>query len=83
MTQDASETQADSRTEHLAWCKQRALEYVDRGDLADALASMASDVRKHPGTDTPATTMLLALEGTRCVMNADAAGMRRFIEGFN
>jgi hypothetical protein len=70
------------RDEHIAWCKQRALEYVDRGDLVNALASMASDIRKHPETDKPALGALLAMEGTRCVTNGDQAGMRRLIEGF-
>ena len=40
-----------TRQEHLAWCKQRALEYVDNGDLTNAYASMASDLRKHPETE--------------------------------
>lgn len=39
-----------TRAEHLAWCKERALEYVDRGDLAAAVASMTSDLGKHEGT---------------------------------
>lgn len=39
-----------NRAEHLAWCKQRALEYVDLGELADALVSMTSDLQKHPDT---------------------------------
>lgn len=72
-----------TRAEHLAWCKQRALEYVDRGDLQNALASMASDMSKHPETDTPTVATLLSLEGVRCVVGNDAAGMRRLIEGFN
>jgi hypothetical protein len=71
-----------TRTEHLDWCKQRALDCVDRGDLANALASMASDMRKHEETDNKTTFMLLAMEGTRCVMANDAGGMRRLIEGF-
>lgn len=70
------------RTEHMAWCKQRALEYADRGDLVNALASFASDVRKDESTDTPAVTTLIAMEGMRLVMVNDIAGMRRFIEGF-
>jgi hypothetical protein len=74
---------SETREEHLCWCKQRALVYVDRGDLTNALASMASDVRKHPETETPAVVTLLAMEGTRCVMAQDVAGMRRLIEGFN
>jgi len=28
-----------TREEHLEWCKERALEYADRGELADAVAS--------------------------------------------
>jgi hypothetical protein len=37
-----------TRAEHLAWAKQRALEYLDRGELDNAFASMVSDCRKHP-----------------------------------
>ena len=39
-----------TRTEHLEWCKKRALEYVDAGDLSGGLASMFSDLEKHPET---------------------------------
>ena len=35
-----------TRAEHLAWCKKRALEYVDAGDLLQAYTSMASDLGK-------------------------------------
>ena len=43
-----------TRDEHLAWCKRRALEYVGAGDLRQAVASMASDLKTHPDTDNPA-----------------------------
>lgn len=72
-----------TRSEHLAWCKQRALQYVDQGDLQNALASMASDMHKHPGTNSPAIDMLLGMEGLRCVTSSDTEGMRRLITGFN
>jgi hypothetical protein len=41
-----AEERADAltRDEHLAWCKRRALGYVDAGDLTHAVASMASDL---------------------------------------
>ena len=71
-----------TRDEHLAWCKQRALAYVDRGDLKNALASMGSDMCKHPQTDTPAVAAILAMDGSHYVMSGDADGMRRLIEGF-
>jgi len=37
-----------TRDEHLIWCKKRALEYVNIGDLNQALVSMGSDLQKHP-----------------------------------
>lgn len=40
-----------SRQEHLDWCKQRALEYVEANSPVQAFASMASDLRKHPETE--------------------------------
>ena len=43
--------------EHLAWCKLRALEYADAGELTNAVASIGSDMNKHPKllatTDSP------------------------------
>lgn len=59
----------------------RAGAELDRGDVVNALASMASDVRKHAEMDTPAVTMLLATEGMRLAAAGDVAGLRRFIEG--
>jgi hypothetical protein len=50
-----------TRDEHLAWCKRRALECVDAGDLSRAVAGMASDLRTHPDTDNPALNGLVAL----------------------
>lgn len=44
-----------NRAEHLACAKIRALQYVERGDLMHAYASMVSDLHKHPETrDHPA-----------------------------
>ena len=68
-----------TRAEHLAWAKERALEYVDAGELGSAHASLTSDLRKHPELrDHPAPElwMLGALAG-----GMDTAGeVRRFIE---
>lgn len=71
-----------TRTEHLAWCKQRALEYVDQGDVTNAWASMASDLSKHPETEKHAAIQL----GMMMLMNGrlgTAPKMREFINGFN
>ena len=78
-----SETQTTTpRAEHLAWCKQRALEYVDRGDLRTAFLSMVSDLGKHPETENHSAIEL----GTQLMINgylSTAREMRAFIEGFN
>jgi putative NIF3 family GTP cyclohydrolase 1 type 2 len=71
-----------TRAEHLAWCKGRALKYVERGDLREAYASMASDMGKHPETAGHSALTL----GMALLINGhldSAAEMRRFIEGFN
>lgn len=71
-----------NRQEHLEWCKKRALEYVDKGDLTNAFASMLSDLRKHPETaghpamETGAQMMFENLLAT-------PMEMREFINGFN
>ena len=39
-----------SRAKNVASAKARALEYLDRGEVANALASMTSDLGKHDET---------------------------------
>ena len=79
----ASETQGNAltRDEHLAWCKRRALEYVDAGDLTHAVASMASDLKTHPDTDNPALNGLVMI-GMMYVTDGDKAAVQRWIERF-
>jgi hypothetical protein len=68
------------REEHLAWCKERALEYLDRGALADAVASMGSDLSKH--AETAAVNGYIMALGMRYVIDHNTAGVRQWIEGF-
>lgn len=71
-----------TRTEHLEWCKKRALEYVDNGDIPQAYASMASDMNKHPETANHSAIQL----GMQLMMTGNLSTdnqMRKFIEGFN
>ena len=71
-----------TRAEHLAWCKTRALEYVDQGDNTEALASMVSDLGKHPDTvGHGAIGLSVAMAASGHLDSADE--MRKFIEGFN
>lgn len=70
---------AVTRDEHMAFCKKRALQYLDAGDLPGAAASMASDLMKHRETIPPAEVMFLgALEA----QSGDPDRVRRWIEGF-
>jgi hypothetical protein len=73
-----------TRVEHLAWCKERALEYVDRHDLANAVASMMSDLNKHEETRlTGKMIATLGMVAAFAVIDGDSRGVRRWIEGFN
>jgi hypothetical protein len=67
-----------TRSEHLQWCKDRALEYVDLGDGNQAIASMVSDLGKH---DETRGHIGIGLFVTLDPNNGDA--VRRWIEGFN
>lgn len=74
--------QYPTRDEHLSWCKKRAHEYVDAGDNAQAFASMASDLSKHPETQGHAAIGL----GMMMLMGGHLSTghqMRDFINGFN
>ena len=71
-----------TRDEHLAWCKRRALEYVEAGDLVNGFASMASDLEKHPGTQGHIGIQLGLMEMMAGLLTT-ADQMRRFINGFN
>ena len=71
-----------TRIEHLEWCKKRALEYLDRGDVMNAVTSMLSDLNKHDETKLDEGGGLTML-GMNAIMSGDVQFARRFIEGFN
>ncbi|KKM07723.1 hypothetical protein LCGC14_1731050 [marine sediment metagenome] len=67
-----------NRQEHLKWCKQRALEYVDRNELTQAYTSFISDLGKHDETcDHPAIKMGVGLMMVGNLNTPDE--MRKFI----
>lgn len=71
-----------NRQEHLEWCKQRALEYLDKGEKENAFASFQSDMLKHEETANH-----LALQmGTMLLMTGNLKSdyeIRNWITGFN
>lgn len=71
-----------SRQDHLNWCKERALAYADRGDVTNAIASMCSDLRKHPETENHAGAQIMVMQAVAGLFDRPGE-LRRFIEGFN
>ena len=72
-----------TRDERVQWCKNRALKYVDSGDLLGAVTSMASDMDQHPDTKTGPAIAMLAMLAAQQAMAGDRNGVVRFINGFN
>lgn len=71
-----------TRSEHLQWCKNRALEYVDAGDMSQAVASMCSDLSKHDETANHVGIQLgeMLMFGGNMTTEAEA---KEWINGFN
>lgn len=72
------------RQQHLDWCKQRAYEYLDRGEVQAAFDSFASDVMKHD--ETKSIARLLSTMSMPMLMMGQlstVSQMRKHIAGFN
>lgn len=73
-----------TRHQHLDWCKQRALEYLEPDEFyspQEAVTSMLSDLNKHPETSLKGG--VLTMLGLKAAQSGDPEEARRFIEGFN
>jgi len=71
-----------TRAEHLQWCKDRAMEYINNGDIQQGVTSMLSDLTKHQETKKHAGIEL----GTRLMMIGQlntTLDAERFINGFH
>lgn len=71
-----------TRSEHLAWAKQRALEYVDAGDLTSAVASMGSDLQKHDRFNAEMVEFMMA-DAMLFQIRRGPDAVRAWINGFN
>lgn len=72
-----------TRAEHLQWCKDRALAYVEAGDLENAFQSLASDLTKHP--DLAGAVLLNTQLGTELLIAGHLNSpeeMTKWINGF-
>ena len=67
-----------SRDIYVERCKQRAFDYLDRGDLKKAVALFVSDMNARPDCEFPHH---LAALGALLLMSDDALGWRALIAG--
>lgn len=71
-----------TRSEHLQWCKDRAIEYLDKGDQDSAVGSMMSDLTKHLDLEDHIGIQLGLMLMVRNQLNTDKQ-IRDWILGFN
>ena len=71
-----------NRSEHLQWCKDRAMEYIDRNEVVDGIASFISDMGKHAETENHTALPLMGIMLVSGHLNT-ASETAKFIEGFN
>ena len=67
-----------TRDEHLAWVRERALEYLEAGDPHSAIASVISDLGKHEETRSLSLDSFAEAVGAAAARDIEA--MRRWIE---
>ena len=65
------------RDKYVDRCKQRALEYLDQGDLTKAVALFVRDMSARPDCELPEH---LAALGALLLIGQDAVGWRALIE---
>ncbi len=68
----------DERKKHIEWCKERALEELERSGVDAAMSSLASDFGKNESTNNHMMMMLVF-----GMMGMNEKEAKAFIEGFN
>lgn len=69
-----------TREEHLEWSKEVARHDLDRGGVADAIATMCTCLAQHP--DFVGVVDKMMPLGLFYAVHNDLEGARRFVEGF-
>lgn len=70
------------RSEHLQWCKNRAMQYINAGDVPGGLASFISDMSKHKETEDHSALQLMGMLMMGGQLSS-ASEASKFIQGFN
>jgi len=66
------------RDKYVERCKQRAFDYLDRGDLEKAAVAFVRDMNARPDCELPYHVVALSAS---LLMGGDAVGWRALIEG--
>ena len=72
-----------TRSEHLQWCKDRAVAYLNEGQIAEGIASFTSDMRKHEETKATLNNGLSMPLIMQATMSNSGTECIKCIEGFN
>ena len=72
-----------NRSEHMKWCKDRAMQYVETGDYNSAVTSMLSDLGKHPETEASSGGILAQIGMMELMRGPTRDSITRYIQGFN
>ncbi|CAN7629670.1 hypothetical protein [Rhizobium sp. LjRoot258] len=64
--------------EYVSECQKVALDYLEKGDLQNAVASMMGSMKRLPGAVSP----IRPIDAIMAVSRGDAAIARAYIEGF-
>jgi hypothetical protein len=67
-----------TRDKYVERCKQRAFDYLDRGDLKNSVASFVGNMNARPDCELP---NYLAMLGGSLLTANDALGWRTLVEG--
>jgi hypothetical protein len=69
----------ESREEHVEWCKARAMEYYNEGDMQSAVTSMVSDMDKREDTKINSALVMLSMT---YLLHGSLSDIKRWIQGF-
>jgi hypothetical protein len=72
-----------TRAEHLSWAKERALEFADRGDKGQTLASFVSDIGKFEGEPIVGRDTMALMTQDLLQFRTSPADLRNWVVGFN
>ncbi len=72
-----------TRNQHLEWAKARSIELLEKGQIAEGMASFTSDLSKHPEATEIVKNPLYHPIIMQALMTNDAKQCIAAVDGFN